>query len=802
MTIQFRLPLHRAGLFALCALAAPLASAQNPERRLESFAQHGQRLELTTNDGKYTITPYSDTIVETAFVPKGEAYDARSHAVVQAPARLKVRLAATPASISYATAGIAVTITRAPFQIAYAYKGKPLIAERHGYQRKGGAEMIDFALTPDEALYGGGARALGMNRRGHRLALYNKAHYGYEQRSEQLNYTMPLVLSSKKYMIHFDNAAIGHLDLDSAKNNVLAYETISGRKTYQVIAGDSWEGLASAYTGLTGRQPLPPRWAFGNFASRFGYRSEAHARETVAKFEAEKVPLDAIIFDLFWFGKEVKGTMGNLAFDKDTFPEPQKMIADFAAKGIKTILITEPFVLTTSSRWQEAVDKKVLATDGVGKPFTYDFYFGNTGLIDIFEPGARDWFWGIHKDLVRQGVGGWWGDLGEPELHPAGLRHASGTADQVHNIYGHDWARMVHDGYRKDFPEQRPFILMRAGYSGSQRFGLIPWSGDVSRSWGGLQSQTEISLQMGMQGLAYMHSDLGGFAGANPDDELYTRWLQYGVFQPVFRPHAQDDVPPEPVFRAPATLALAREAVKLRYRLLPYNYTAAFENHQSGLPLMRPLMYEEPDNARLRDVSDGYLWGKDLLVSPVVTPKLASKQIYFPGKNAWFDFQTGEKHAAGSSAVVKLSPDRIPVFVRAGAFIPMAPEMQNTAGYTGREIILHYYHDAALASAAGKLYDDDGATPEAYEKGQFELLRFASKRVASGLSISIASELGRKQAPVARAFSMVVHNIAVRPKRVLVENKPVAFAWDAGRGRLSFALAANKRAKRTLRIEL
>ena len=138
------------------------------------------------------------------------------------------------------------------------------------------------------------------------------------------------------------------------------------------------------------------------------------------------------------------------------------------------------------------------------------------------------------------------------------------SADEVHNIYGHDWAGLIYKGYKKDFPKERPFILMRAGYSGSQRYGLIPWSGDVNRTWGGLQSQTEIALQMGLQGLGYMHSDLGGFAGANLDDELYVRWLQYGVFQPIFRPHAQEEVPSEPVFRSQKVLELSKQAIDLR----------------------------------------------------------------------------------------------------------------------------------------------------------------------------------------------------------------------------------------------
>ena len=206
------------------------------------------------------------------------------------------------------------------------------------------------------------------------------------------------------------------------------------------------------------------------------------------------------------------------------------MIRGLKEKGIKTILITEPFILSTSDMWEDAINANVIAKDSSGKPLTYEFYFGNTGLIDVFDEKARKWFWSKYDSLIKMGVAGFWGDLGEPEVHPDGMIHASGSALEVHNIYGHEWAKMIFDNYQKFYPDQIPFILMRAGYSGSQRYGMIPWSGDVNRSWGGLRSQPEIALQMGMQGLPYMHSDLGGFAGANDDPELYVRWLQYGVF--------------------------------------------------------------------------------------------------------------------------------------------------------------------------------------------------------------------------------------------------------------------------------
>ena len=762
----------------LLVLIAPCAFAQNVSRTLEGFSNKGHYLEVTTNDGKYMVKPYSDKIVETTFIPKGQSFNPASHAVVMAPTKVSARIKESATGIEYATAGMLVTIAKSPFQISYAYKGKQLISEKIGYSKKDGAEVLDFNLDATEALYGAGARALGMNRRGHRLPLYNKAHYGYEERSSQMNFSMPLVFSSKMYGIHFDNAPIGFLDFDSKKDNVLAYETISGRKTYQVIAGDSWEEIAGSYTSLTGKQPLPPRWAFGNFASRFGYHSETEARSILDKFAAEQIPVDAIIFDLYWFGKDIKGTMGNLEFDKDNFPNPKKMIADFASKGVKTVLITEPFILTTSSKWKEAVDKNILATDKNGKPFTYDFYFGNTGLIDIFNPPAKQWFWNIYKDLNKLGVAGWWGDLGEPEVHPSDLQHKTGSADELHNIYGHNWAKLVAEGYQKDFPEKRPFILMRAGYSGSQRFGMIPWSGDVNRTWGGLKPQPEIALQMGMQGMAYMHSDLGGFAGANLDDELYARWLQYGVFQPIFRPHAQEEVAAEPVLREAKTKALAKAAIELRYRLLPYNYTLAFENNQQGLPLMRPLIYEEPKNEKLFGVSDTYLWGHEFLVTPVLSAGTKEASVYFPVTNNWFDFYTDQKYQGGSTQTVAVTADHIPIFVRGGAFVPMIKVIQTTKNYSTKEIDLHYYHDASVTKGQGKLYDDNGETANAFEKGAYSLLNFSSTFENNVLSINLTEKNGKRYRALDRKVSFVIHNVAAKPQQVLSQDQSLAFEWD------------------------
>ena len=762
--------------------------AQNPDRKYQAHKVEANVITVSTSDGAYRFMPFTNEIMETSFIPKGEKYIPESFAVVLAPKNVKVNVSEDDNSLKIDTDGLDVVITKAPFQVSYYFEGEKVLSEKAGYTKTEEYEKLDFNLNESEMLYGGGARALGMNRRGNRLQLYNRAHYGYTTKSELLNYTLPIAISSKKYLLHFDNAPIGYLDLDSEHNNTLTYETISGRKTYQVIVGETWENIISNYTLLTGRQPMPPRWALGNFSSRFGYHSQQEVLNTIEKFKKDSIPVDAIILDLFWFGHDIKGTMGNLEFVKDSFPEPKKMIAKLADKGVNTILVTEPFILTTSKKWDDAVAKNVLGTDSIGQPFKFDFYFGNTGLVDIFKPKARDWFWDIYKDLKSYGVKGWWGDLGEPEVHPSKLQHSIGSADKVHNIYGHYWAKLIYDGYNEEFPKERPFILMRAGAAGSQRFGLIPWSGDVSRSWGGLKPQPEISLQMGLQGLAYMHSDLGGFAGDLEDNELYTRWLQYGVFQPIFRPHAQEAVASEPVFKNAETKALAKKSIELRYQLLPYNYTLAYQNSNSGLPLMRPLFFEESANYKLYSISNTYLWGNNFLISPVVEPNVSEKEIYFPATSNWFDFYTGQQYRKGTTAEVHLEKDHIPTFVRGGAIIPMAKPMQNTTDYNVSDLDLHFYYDAEAKTSEAEVYNDDGKTPNAFKDGAYELLKMKSKTSASELDIEIKKELGANFRSEFKHLDIIIHNISAKPKELDFNGKSQKFSWKENAKELSFRI--------------
>lgn len=748
----------------LCACAVLFMSPAYAE-----FGQHvshsldGQRLSIATTRGDIHLKLINPNVIYAHFVQPG-VEQLPSFALAGDIEPTQAFVSESADHLSFGSESLTARIDKSTLTISYFAGDQLLVAEELGYFAYPTQRGFRFTLQDGEKLAGGGQRVLGMDRRGHSMPLYNRAHYGYNGESHQMYYSLPAVMSSRGYALVFDNSATGRLDIGHDESDVLLFEARAGRTAYLIAAGQSPAALTESLTHAIGRQPLPPRWAFGSFASRFGYRSEAETRAVVDAYRELSMPLDAIVLDLYWFGPEIFDHMGNLDWDREQFPDPVSMMADFANLGVQTILISEPFVLTTSKRWGEAIEAGAIAQNLAGAPRLFDFYFGNTGLIDIFKQEARDWLWSIYEALFTQGMAGVWGDLGEPEVHPDNTLHTLSdssqvaTGDEVHNVYGHEWARLVYEQQRATFPDRRPFIMMRSGFAGTQRYGIIPWTGDVDRSWGGLAPQVELSLQMGLFGLGYIHSDLGGFAGGEKfDRELYLRWLQMGVFQPVFRPHAQEQIAPEPVYHDRKTQDLVRGFLSLRYSLLPYLQTLAYQNTTRGWPLVRPVTFLDDAGPEWFDNTESYLFGDAFLVRPIVEPGRAPVTTRMP-PGVWFDWWNGQRiESAEHSRRYPL--DEIPTFVRAGAFVPMVAPTQTTRDYSTARMQIHYFDDLSVDTASGVVYDDDGVSPDSIRDGQFELLKLSATR--SGRTLTIRGKrAGDRYAgsPESRELTLIIHN--------------------------------------------
>lgn len=735
--------------------------------KLGSYEYLGHQLQsnslvLQTTRGGVEVSLLSDSVMEVNYLT-GQDKSLASFAIAKKEQQIENTLQESRDNLVFSGAGITAVINKCPFHISYFRAGELLVQEEVGFFHYDTVRGFRFKLQQGEKLLGAGERVMGMDRRGQRLAVYNCAHYGYEAQSECMYFSMPLLLSSRKYMLLFDNTANAELDLGKSEEDILQFEARGGRTSYLVVAAETYPGLLTHYTEITGRQPLPPKWAFGNYASRFGYRNRQQVEEVVAAFAREDIPLDTVVLDLYWFGPDIQGHMGNLDWDLQAFPAPEQMIANFKQQGIKTVLITEPFILTSSNKWQEAVQADALVKNLGQQAKSFDCFFGHTGLVDVFSRKGQQWFSQQYQRLFEQGVNGWWGDLGEPEVHPADCIHTleNGelvTADEIHNVYGHKWAELLYHKTLQLAPERRPFIMMRSGAAGSQRYGVLPWTGDVHRSWAGFTAQVELGLQMGLVGLAYIHSDLGGFAeGEHFDPELYLRWLQFGVFQPIYRPHAQEHIAPEPVLHDESTKNTARELIKLRYSLLAYNYTLAYENHISGMPLMRPLFFAEPENLELMDNCDSYMWGDAFHITPVTEAGLKKQQLYLlPG--VWFDFWTDEKYSGGRQVEMDVTQVKFPVMVRAGSFIPMLSPQQTTELCSSEHLFLHYYHDSSIKQATGRMYEDDGNNPLSVEQQAYQLLTFEAQSDQGQFNFSLKQHgLSYEGAPAKRCIKLILH---------------------------------------------
>jgi len=774
-------------LAIIILVAQLLSSCANFERDgSRAFSYQSESLVVQSSDGEFKFTALPGGSIE-VLVLRANTKIFPSFAKDEKLKSIKANITESDTSVIFENGDLSAVINKSDLSVDF-YRGSQKIVRQKKYKQSEKKTGFHFELDEDEKIMGGGERVLGMDRRGHRMPLYNRAHYGYSTESNQMNYSLPVVMSDKKYAILFDNSASGYLDIAKTEKNTLSFEAVGGRNAYIIFSADSYPKLINNYVDITGKQPLPPRWSFGNFASRFGYKSQQQVMDTVNQFNNEDFPLDSVIIDLYWFGADIKGHVGNLDWDRNTFPTPLEMIAALKEKNIKTILVTEPFILSSSSRWQEAVDKQILAKDENGDPKRFDFYFGNTGLIDVFDKDSQDWFANIYTDLSNQGVAGVWGDLGEPEVHPDDSIHFISennmqvTGDLIHNAYGHQWAKMVYENQLQTQPERRPFIMMRSGFAGSQRYGMIPWTGDVERSWNGLKPQVELSLQMGLFGLAYTHSDLGGFAGGESfDKEMYIRWLQYGVFQPIYRPHAQDHIAPEPVFHDQQTKDILRDFIKLRYRMLPYIYTMAYKNSTTGMPLMRPIFFEDEKDKNLVDIKNSYLWGDAFLVSPITEPNKKFHKIELP-KGVWFDFRNDARYIGDRTISVPIELETFPLMVRAGSFIPMVKAINNTQDYSSKRLVLHYYADERIEQSSGIMYEDDGMSSHSIANENFELLKFISQHKNNKLKIQLSRNGGDYSGmPEQRELEIIIHNWKKIPDNIKFVKRSIErndFSYD------------------------
>ena len=641
-------------------------------------------------------------------------------------------------------------------------------------------------LAAGESLHGLGETTGPFNKRGLIREFWNTDVLGHAPAihpgMRSLYVSIPFALSLREGRaagLFWDNPARQTWDLGLTVRDQWQLQAGGGELDLYLFIGATPADVVGRYTELTGRMPLPPRWALGYQQCRYSYTTRARVEEIAAELRRRELPCDVLYLDIHHLDEYRVFTFG-----KD-FPEPAELLAKLAAAGFKVVVIVDPGVKDDPKfgvlRRGRADGAFVRAPAG-GKDYVGKVWPGAARFPDFLRARTREW-WGREQGALSElGVAGFWNDMNEPadfegpgKTLPLDCRHRSdhGLVRQAegHNVYGMQMARASRAGALAARPDERPFVITRAGYAGVQRYALV-WTGDNSSVWEHLADAIQMLLNLGLSGVAFCGGDAGGFLDhATP--ELFARWFQFAAFTPFFRNHTNiDTVAQEPWAFGPEVEAICREYLHWRYRLLPYLYGLFVAAHRSGAPIMRPLAWHYPADPVAVAAGDQFLLGPDLLVAPVIRPGATARAVYLPA-GTWWDFWTDEAHAGGRHVLAHAPLERLPLYVRGGAVIPWGPVRQFVGQEPDAVTELHVW---PAGDGLWCAYEDDGRSL-GYERGEFAEREIRHTQGAGRAKLSLGPRRGNFR-PAVKSWRLVLRAVT-EPKEVRRGGVALPGRWDA-----------------------
>jgi alpha-D-xyloside xylohydrolase len=727
-----------AGLSLLSAFSLPaLADGAPPAAPVTlKVAASAQGLVVTTAQDTVRIEPWSERVIHVLAGADPTWRGNYNPAVIARAGRVDWKIGETPAYHALTTAQLQVRIDKASGAISFHDAKGAVILQEPAEARKpaAGAKIAqNFALQ--SPVFG-----LGQHLNGLFDYTGNTVHLQQANR----DVAVPMLVSPKGFGVLWNNASVtdveaglpitwGHpLQIRSEAGGGIDYHFIYGPEIDDVVAG---------YRDLTGRAPMMARWTWGLWQSKERYHDQKELLGVAARYREMKVPLDAVVQDWQYWSA---GNWGEHRMEPTRFPDPKGMVDTLHGRNVHAVISVWARFDTGTRNTAE------LERAGVLYPKTYtNVYPEGTGRwYDAYAPAGRRLYWDqISRNLGRHGWDGWWLDASEAELggrwgEMRDVKTAAGPGAEVLNAYPLLHTTGVYEGSLKDSPDKRPFILTRSAYSGQQRNAAITWSGDTSATWEVFRAHLPAALNFTLSGLPYWSADIGAFFGGKPTDpayaELYTRWYQFGAFNPMFRVHGTGDGKEIWQFDA-ATQKILRKYTELRYRLLPYIYSASADVTNHHGTMMRALVMDFRSDAQAVTTPDQYMFGKALMVAPVTSPKTDVRTVYLPGSDDWFDFWTGRRHAAGRVIAAPANIATIPLFVRAGSILPLGPVVQYADQKTDEPVELRVYPGR---NGSYELYDDAG-DGQGYTRGESATRRFTWDQ--AGTRLTIAPWQGRFQ---------------------------------------------------------
>jgi alpha-D-xyloside xylohydrolase len=730
--IEIRKRLSTALILGLLAL--PLAPARAAVTASKKLPDGGQ---FIIDGGTLRIQFWSDDIVRVTYATAAELPALKSLSVIASPAAVKLTRQQDDQAFTLAAPNLKVKIDKQTGAVSFLDAADHLLLREAAEGRKiapatqagvvGNSCAQSFETASDEGIYG-----LGQHQRG---AWNYISGSGGSVKLAQANTDVgiPVITSSKGYMLLWDNPAVTTISSAAAgdanaSHKILRWSSEWGKAIdyYFCYRDGTIDTALTAYRQLTGNAPLMPRWMLGFWQCKERYASQEELLDVAKKLRELKVPVDGIIQD-WQYWPPGTNTWGSHLFDPARYPDPAGMFKELHGMNYHALIsVWAKFDLGSEN------SKELNAVGGMFPQVTsYAFPPGHGQWYDPFSSAGRQTYWRQMRDeIFAKGVDGWWLDAPEPEIGGMGFRNYTtplGPGYEVYNAYPLMHSTGIYQGQRAATDKKRVVILTRSAYAGQQRNSAITWSGDIQGTWQVLKNQIPAGLNISLSGIPYWNTDTGGFFGnratgngdpKNPQfQELFARWFQFSSFCPMFRVHSSSGLNSGREFYRfdEKTQGILRSYLDLRYRLLPYLYSVAWQVTSSGSTFMRPLVMDFPNDAPALNIGNQYLFGPAIMVIPITSAGTTTQSVYLPAGGApWFNFWTGETSPAGQQVEAAAGVETLPLFVRPGSIIPLGPLLQYSSEKPADPIELRIYR-----GADGKftLYEDEGDSYN-YEKGK------------------------------------------------------------------------------------
>jgi alpha-glucosidase len=682
------------------------------------------------------------------------------------------------------TSEIEVRIQLNPFRVAfYDLAGRVVSKDKDSLGPAWDGESVRCWkwMSPDEHYFGLGEKTGPLDKRGHSYVNWNTDPAAYNVLTDPMYESVPFFVAirqGKAYGIFFDNSYRSFFDMGADSPDTYSFGAEGGELNYYFFYGPDPHSVITRFTDLVGRASMPPRWTLGYLQSSAHYYPGSTFLSLADNFRQRKIPCDGLFFDT----QHMNGSR-DFTWDKAGFPDPPKLLSDLQQKGFHSFAILDPGVKEESGYY---VYDQGIAGDHFlkrknGQVYVGQIWPGASVFPDFTSEKARSWWASVSANFAKNGFSGYLTDMNEPTVDallrskgwiPAPFDpnvtyddHGLKTPDaKNHNIYGMLMSEATREGLLKYQPNVRPFVITRATFAGGQRY-AGQWTGDNMATWEDMNASLRLIQSMGTAGLVFTGSDVGAFVNM-PGPELYARWLESSIFNPFFVTHSGErDHRLDPWSFGPQWEDVNRRTIELRYRLRPYLYTTYYQATQTGLPVLRSLPIEFPDDPRVFDETPAkelneFLFGEDLLAAPVTGPGETTRKVYLP-RGSWFDFSSERAYIGPATITVDAPIEAVPMFARGGAIIPTQQviEYDNQAPIDPLTFEIYPGGDSSR-----EYYEDDGISLD-YTRGVYLHEGMTSSDSAGRLTIKATDVTGTYKPP-ARSLVLKVHALLDAPKAI------------------------------------